>query len=452
MKVPSAQIHLPGFPDIEPHKSHRSRRTNGQANKLDTGDRAFHDWYRFVLSFPPHLVANYIESFGLNRDNVILDPFCGTGTTLVAAKLHNVQAIGLEANPFPQFASSVKVNWDISPEVLLTWANEIASTASNILHSHGITDWLPFNGTIEEIPLRTLRPETSKLLIKNSISPLPLHKSLVLLDCMKEHVNDECYKYGLLALGNSLAFSIGNLRFGPEVGVGKIKTDSPVIDCWLAEIAKMTNDLRKVANQSYPEITVHLSDARKISEVLEPRSIDAVITSPPYPNEKDYTRTTRLESVVLGFMRSKEDLRSFKKTLIRSNTRGVYKGDSDDAWIATHLEIQRVATEIEKRRIELGKTSGFERLYSKVTQLYFGGMTRHLTELRSVLRPGAQLAYVVGDQASYLRVMIRTGELLADIAQMLGYELVQIDLFRTRFATATQEQLREEVVVLRWPG
>jgi hypothetical protein len=68
------------------------------------------------------------------------------------------------------------------------------------------------------------------------------------------------------------------------------------------------------------------------------------------------------------------------------------------------------------------------------------------------LKPGAHLAYVVGDQASYLRVMIRTGQLLAEIAQSLGYELVSIDLFRTRLATATKEQLREEVVVLRWLG
>ena len=100
----------------------------------------------------------------------------------------------------------------------------------------------------------------------------------------------------------------------------------------------------------------------------------------------------------------------------------------------------------------MGKTSGFERLYQRVTRLYFGGMARHLAELSTVLRPGAQLAYVVGDQASYLRVMIRTGQLLADIAQALGYELLRIDLFRKRFATATKAELREEVVVLRWPG
>jgi hypothetical protein len=62
------------------------------------------------------------------------------------------------------------------------------------------------------------------------------------------------------------------------------------------------------------------------------------------------------------------------------------------------------------------------------------------------------LAYVVGDQASYLRVMIRTGQILATLAAELGYEVLGIDLFRTRLSTATKEQLREEVVVLRWPG
>jgi len=91
-------------------------------------------------------------------------------------------------------------------------------------------------------------------------------------------------------------------------------------------------------------------------------------------------------------------------------------------------------------------------MYARVTKLYFGGMARHLAELRPALRPGAQLAYVVGDQASYLQVMIETGRLLGEIARSLGYELTGIDLFRTRLATATRKQLREEVVLLRWPG
>jgi DNA modification methylase len=233
--------------------------------------------------------------------------------------------------------------------------------------------------------------------------------------------------------------------------VGKIKFDVPIIDNWLGEIEKISKDICSVNSKIFPTAEIFLADARDL-RFIQDNSIDAVITSPPYPNEKDYTRTTRLESVLLGFINNKEDLRNLKKRLVRSNTRGVYKGDNDDQWVLGFPEIQSIAEEIENRRIELGKDSGFERMYGKVTRLYFGGMAKHLAELRRILRPGAQLAYVVGDQASYLRIMIRTGKLLADIATSLGYELVDIDLFRTRMATATKEQLREEVVLLRWNG
>ena len=256
----------------------------------------------------------------------------------------------------------------------------------------------------------------------------------------------------LLAYAKVLVFKFSNLHFGPEVGAGKPKEDTPVVSAWLAEVERITGDLRLLAERKPCPSKVFLADSRQLSEVVPPNSVDAIITSPPYPNEKDYTRTTRLESVILGFIKTKADLKLLKKNLIRSNTRGVYKADNDDQWVTENREIQRISAQIEQRRIELGKDSGFERLYGRVTQLYFGGMARHFSDLKTVLRPGAQLAYVVGDQASYLRVMIRTGDLLAEIASDLGYEVVRTDLFRTRFATASKQQLREEVIVLRWPG
>lgn len=79
-------------------------------------------------------------------------------------------------------------------------------------------------------------------------------------------------------------------------------------------------------------------------------------------------------------------------------------------------------------------------------------MKRHLEDLKTVLKTGARLAYVIGDQASYLQVLIRTGELLAEIADNIGYDVINIDLFRTRQSTTTGEQLREEVVLLEWNG
>ena len=149
-------------------------------------------------------------------------------------------------------------------------------------------------------------------------------------------------------------------------------------------------------------------------------------------------------------MQDRKALRTHKDSLIRSNTRGVYKKDEDGKWVADLPCVQKLADSIEERRIELNKTSGFEKLYSHVVRHYFGGMACHLDELKSILKPGAQLAYVVGDQASYFRILIKTGEILAEVAERLGYEVLGIDLFRTRFSTATQSHLREEVVLLRW--
>jgi hypothetical protein len=407
-----------------------------------------------VLSypFPPHLVRHYIEDFELDEKDTVLDPFCGTGTTLVESKLNRIRALGVEANPFAQFASSVKLDWSIDPQLLAERASLVANTALDRLQHQGIDDHWGVNGNLSDSLLKKLDSDANRLLLSNSISPLPLHKTLILLECLKNHEGEPYYRHALLALAKALVFRISNLKFGPEVGVGKPKPHSPVVSLWLSEVKTICRDLKATAGGAYPDCAACFGDAREIGAIIEPNAVDAVITSPPYPNEKDYTRTTRLESVILGFMSNRSELRGFKKRLIRSNTRGVYKGDNDDRWIAGHTEIERIAKEIEERRKQLGKTSGFERLYAAVTRLYFGGMAKHLAGLRTVLRKGARLAYVVGDQASYLRIMIRTGTLLAEIAQSLGYELIRIDLFRTRFSTATGEQLREEVVVLRWPG
>lgn len=445
------QQSLPIFDVNERELSHKDvKPITNNINTINPEDKTFHDWYRFVLSYPPHLVRDYFRDFCLNDSHTVMDPFSGTGTTIVEAKLNGINSFGIEANPFPHFASTVKVDWSINPNELQEVAEAIATTTYQLLSDQGIDDKLIT--TDHNLELRKLEPKAEKALIKNSISPLPLHKSLVLLGCLNNFKHSPAYKYGLLALGNALVTNIGNLRFGPEVGVGKIKTDFPVVTSWNHEIQKMFDDLQTVQESDFPTSRIYLADARNMNKIIPPNSIDAVITSPPYPNEKDYTRTTRLESVVLGFFTDMMNLRSYKKQLLRSNTRGVYKLDNDDQWIAQNQKVQELAAEIERRRIELGKTSGFEKLYARVTKLYFGGMARHLAELTTVLKPGAKLAYVVGDQASYLQVLIRTGELLAEIATELGYEVQRIDLFRTRFATATQAELREEVVVMRWPG
>lgn len=432
----------------------QSVQTHRETNKLRDEDRAVHDWYRFVLSFPPHLVRTYLQKFGVSSHEVVMDPFCGTGTTLVECKKLGLQSIGVEANPMASFASKVKTDWRVNPKRLDEGAQIIAERVWRKLKDQGIGDDTPplfRTARKPRAPLESLPPAAMRLILRGSISPLPLHKTLVLIGEIDNAPDKNLRGHYRLALASALVTGIGNLHFGPEVGISAPKPDVSVVDPWLRNVRTMAEDIVQAPPSRDVKALVLHGDSRHLGQFLVPGSVDAVITSPPYPNEKDYSRTTRLESVVLGLIREKADLRSFKKNMIRSNTRGVYREDDDDSHVIGNTEIQRIAREIEARRIELKKDSGFERLYARVTKLYFGGMRQHLSALRPVLRPGARLAYVVGDQASYLRVMIRTGQILADIAESLGYRVMNIDLFRTRLATATREQLREEVVVLRWP-
>ena len=425
--------------------------TNGAMNTLLACDAPAHDWYRFVLSFPPHLVREYADRFELADDAVVLDPFCGTGTTLVEAKKMGIASIGVEAMPMSKFAAQVKTNWAPDPDGLADHASLVAEKALASLAADRLSDE-PGVPTPDGQQLRSLDTDAAKLLIKDSISPLPLHKALVLREALAGERAAGFTDHEQLAFARVLPTEVGNLRFGPEVGVGSRRDDAAVVAPWLNRVLTIADDLRILGAHDGTSAVVVPGDARDVASCVPAESVDAVITSPPYPNEKDYSRTVRLESVLLGYLTDRASLRSTKRELLRSNTRGVYRDDDDSAWVVGDKRVQELAAQIEERRIALDKDSGFERMYHRVTKLYFGGMARHLSSLRDVLRPGARLAYVVGDQASYLRVMIRTGQILAGIAERCGYEVEGIDLFRTRPATATRDQLREEVLLLRWPG
>lgn len=415
-------------------------KNGSELNRVYEEDLLIHDWYRFVLSYPPHLVKNYLHKFNIDKRHCVLDPFCGTGTTLVECKKHGISSIGIEANPVVHLMAETKTRWDIDSTALVKHAEAIAKEARARIINYADK-------------LKSLTQEQDKLIITESISSIPLHKALVLLEVMDELYDARFSNYEKTAFAKQLVYAFSNLKFGPEVGVSrKKKLDMDVVEIWLKQVNTMAEDVAFFSRRKNASSVIYLADSRNIGMTLHPNSIDAVITSPPYPNEKDYSRTTRLESVLLGFITNKTDLRAHKEKLLRSNTRNVYVNDTDEKWIARNSRILELADSIERKRIELEKNSGFEKLYHKVVKLYFGGMARHLEELKPKLRPGAKLAYVVGDQASYFRILIQTGEILADIARHAGYEVIDIDLFRTRLSTVTKHQLREEVVLLQWKG
>jgi DNA modification methylase len=68
-------------------------------NRLRVEDTAAHDWYRFVLSYPPHLVRDYLKRFQIQPGMRVLDPFCGTGTTLSDSRFGREHTSGPDRHP-----------------------------------------------------------------------------------------------------------------------------------------------------------------------------------------------------------------------------------------------------------------------------------------------------------------------------------------------------------------
>jgi hypothetical protein len=281
--------------------------TNGAVNRLAASDAPFHSWYRFVLSFPSHLVRHYLEQFGIGERDVAMDPFCGTGTTLVECSKLGIRSIGIEAHPMAHFAAKVKTTWNVSADEVMNAASAIQRDAIDEFRSQGLhqVGQSPRSG----LTLRRLPPEQEKLLIGESIDAIPLHRTLVIRDRILSEPASPVRDVLSLALASALPTRIGNLHFGPEVGVRGHKGDVDVCREWMTRVERFAADLSIVNSGAAAPATVIKADSRFLPAEINGAKVAAIITSPPYPNEKDYTRTTRLESVILGFVTDKDQLR-----------------------------------------------------------------------------------------------------------------------------------------------
>lgn len=304
---------------------------------------------------------------------------------------------------------------------------------------------------VEHVP--TISTEKHTLIPKGFISPKPLQKVLIAKEIINTLREPDIRAFFTLSLANTIVKEASNIGFGPEIYRKKAKDDIEFLNFYLFHTLTMLEDLRTYRGNNAIS-TIIRGDARKLEQSLSKdllQKVGCVITSPPYPNEKDYTRSTRLESVLLDFLNTKKELRNLKEYLLRSNSRNIFVSDRDGENIKQFPHICELADEIEEKRIALQKTSGFEKQYHHIVRHYFGGMFLHLRSLKPFLKTHAKLAYVVGDQMSFFRTHIPTAVLLAEIAEYLGFRVLEIELWRRRLATATKQQIDENVLILENP-
>ncbi|HEX7706319.1 MAG TPA: DNA methyltransferase [Thermoanaerobaculia bacterium] len=402
-----------------------------------------HNWYRIILGFSDHLVAELLDEFQLQRGDLVLDPFCGSGTTLVECMKRGIDSIGIDANPSSHFAAQVKTNWRLLPERLRELTDDIRVRYRRTLSRKGDHE---ADGTYRYLT-------ESGMVARGWISEKPLRKAIATKHAIASLATTAPYRRALtLALVAEVVGSASNVKFGPELYCGKKKGDHDVLGGFTNRVDRIAADLERLRRLDRGSARVFLGDARACAEVLGKEGVNdiaAVICSPPYPTEHDYTRNSRLELAFLEEVFNVDSLRVIKRGMIRSHTKGIYSTDDDSVRVKSNIRIQQIASSL--RRKVRDKTYGFARFYPTVVTEYFGGMKRHLETLFEVLRPGAPCAFVLGDQSSYQRVHISTAELLGELATEVGFVNPTIRHWRDRWATATAKTVSENILVIRKP-
>lgn len=400
-----------------------------------------HEWYRIVLGYPDRLVTELLTRFSVKPGDLVLDPFCGSGTTLVECMKVGVDSIGIDANPSSCFSARVKTNWHLNPDRLLDLTHEVERTVPRYLAR--VTAY-------ESDPTYKYLDQTG-MLARKWISRKPLRKAIAIKKSIERLRTSSAYRNAMmLALISEVVHGASNVKFGPELYCSRVKRDAKVLAGFKSRISAMLNDLRMVSKVSFGSARVFRGDSRKgstFAQTCQKGSIASVICSPPYPTEHDYTRNSRLELAFLEEVVDLESLRAIKKAMIRSHTKGIYAGDDDESLVQNNSRIDRLVSALEPK-IQ-AKTYGFARLYPKVLREYFGGMKRHFKSIKPFLIPGANCAYVVGDQSSYLQVHVPTATILSHIAEEIGFQTVEIKHWRSRWSTTTSREVHEHILILK---
>lgn len=409
----------------------------------DEPSGTIHNWYRTVLGYSEDLVSRLLEELPFDLRTNIVDPFCGSGTTLVECMKRGIDCVGIDANPASFFISQVKTNWSLRGDRLSELCNEIRELYPRALR----------NTSSRRRDPTYVYLESSGMIERGWISPLPLHKALTIKSCIQNLKTTKKYRNALmLALIAEVTYGASNVRFGPELYCGESKDDHDVLLGFCKRVQQMASDLDRVTGIDSGIAEVFLGDSRECSRVLDgvcKGSFAGVISSPPYPTEHDYTRNARLELVFLEEVSDRESLRRIKKRMIRSHTKGIYKQDSDAKLVEANDSVQSIVRTL-KRKVRY-KNHGFARLYPKVVEEYFGGMKQHLMSIKPVLSPASRCAYILGDQSSYLRVHIPTAEVLSSVAAEVGFKTLEIRRWRKRWSTTTCRELDENILILESP-
>lgn len=401
---------------------------NGRASSANSFP--VHNWYNFVLGYSPEFPQYIIKRFGITPRDTVLDPFMGSGTTLVECKLREIPSVGIDANDFMITAAASKLNWSVNTDDMRREQDRLIVFLRQKLSQDVSVDF--------ERPL---------LLSERYMSDDAFYQASTIAAGIEEYVAPELRGMFDFAL-DAILVSISNVKFSPAMGIVKVKKHRPVLDLYAEKLEKIISDIECLTPaQKNTGSKTYLEDSREMSKVIENGSIDYIITSPPYPGDHEYTKYTKVEMLFRDRAKTVQDFQKTKRRMIRGSTTNIYKDDTDHLYVQDFSSISQIASLIQQRLIEDNATSGFERLYPNLVWQYFGGMARALDCCFKALKTGGKAAFLVSDSHSFKMVHISTASILKEIAVAIGFK-ADIILWQYKRSTSHRYKIPENILIL----
>lgn len=380
-----------------------------------------HRWFRYTAGFSAEWAEQTIRSEVDNLGNVaksaqVLDPFAGSGTTLLAADNAGVMSFGYESQSLISRIAKTKLEWDV--------------------------DIVDFNNLIHEVLSIADTDDSEPHDYPQLVYKCYDETNLAELDHLRkalESVHDDSKAWHMAWLA-FVCIIRPTSHAGTAIGQyvlpsrGKARVAS-VKDAYLNQAQEMFSDLMEMQSRSTtPKAKLIKHDARNIYPALH-NSIDLVVTSPPYANNYDYADATRLEMSILGEITGWSDLQELVRPgLIRSCTQMVskerketYKFVDDPVLAAIHDELAAACREMELER----ENHGGKKNYHTMAALYFYDMAHVFISLRDACKAGSKMCFVIGDSAPY-GIYMPVDEWLARLALAAGFESWEFEKLRDR--------------------
>ena len=394
-----------------------------QANKM----RPFYRWYKFKEAFSYSLVEYVFRKYQID-EGTILDPFAGCGTALFAASDLGIDADGIELLPVGN--ELININLMIREKLTTADLNEIKMFISE-------KNWTTIDDKINIIELRittSAYPEKTKE---------SLEKYLAAIHTKNERIKSVLF-FALLCVLESISYTRKDgqhLRWDHRSGrrtgksifdKGTILDFDQAISMKIEEIISdsKTKDNTNLFQENHKkgEIRLYKGSCLNILPSLPANSYNAIITSPPYCNRYDYTRTYALELALLGI--DQEKMTKLRQEMLCCTVENREKDllKINPGW-KNALEIadnQRLLQNIVEY-LELKKSEGElnNNGIPRMVKGYFYELASIISECQRVLKPGA-LMFMVNDNVRYAGVGIPVDLILSDIAEQLGFKIENI--------------------------